>query len=87
MQRESLRCDVCRKSYQSALTLDTHLESAKHKERVLQQRKPVSPSKASPNDKKSRAEEQAAEALAAKQPARAAQALYDAGMQHARAGR
>lgn len=78
-----LHCDLCQKEFRSAATLASHLQSTKHRKRESEaRRQSTSPSKpvAVGVD-----EEHAAMAL--RSPARAAQALYDLGMAHGRAGR
>jgi hypothetical protein len=78
-----LRCDLCKKSFKSAVTLASHVESAKHRKREAEAQK-LSPAKRSPARKNLQALEQQANQLGA--TARAAQALYDVGMQYAQHG-
>jgi hypothetical protein len=120
-ERSLLRCELCRKTFASEATADTHRESAKHKRRVHEaERLSLSPIKkspsssspssasrqsASPADKQLLLREQgslsrfcpsdhtqrppkAAERTAVSgASARAAQELYDVGMEHARSAR
>lgn len=82
-------CDVCRKTFKTDETFRTHLESGKHKKAESESsRKSLSPSKKSPNvDALKQAERQAQRLEQSGQCSRAAQVLYDTGMEHARCGR
>ncbi len=78
-----LRCDLCKKTFKSAVTLASHVESAKHRKREAEAQK-LSPAKRSPARKNLQVLEQQANQLGA--TVRAAQALYDVGTQYAQHG-